>query len=193
MVRRALALAGFGAVLATAGCSGGIFAGQPSPSPVTVASVQTALDSSTMQSAHFRLTGTVALNSYRFDVTGDGVLQRTPFAMSMNMTLPLRGAPTFHAIIIGGLMYTREGSGKWTSTLERSTASPTAPTSYVGEERVGGELAWHIQSKDSEFIYDGWVRESDGYFVYLKVDNSTITVSLAFDKFNNSPVITAPK
>jgi hypothetical protein len=195
MAARALALLGFGVMLlSTAGCGGAsLFGGQPSPSPVTVESVNAAVENSTLESAHYRASGTFVYRAYRFDVTGDGVLQLAPvLAFSMNLTLPIRGAPTFHYISIRGRDYTRVNSGRWTSTPEAPTSSPAAPYVYVGEERVGGDLAWHIRSADSSRAFDEWVRESDGYYVYMSVSDPKYSLALAFDSYNQSPVITAP-
>lgn len=193
MFGRALAIVGFGLALSTAGCS--IFPDSPMPTPVTVDQVRAAFDNSNMKSAHFSVEGSFIKGANRFDVTGDGVLQRVPAeALQMNLivlTYSAQGDLHIEQITIGGRLYTRVGTGQWTSTPE--TASPTTPTSYVGEETIAATLAWHVRSAGSGNTYDMWVRESDGYIAYLKLTDPTgSTFNMSFNSYNNSPVVVAP-
>src|SRR5438552_17753653 len=88
MVRRALAAASFGLMALTTACNGGIFGEVPSPSPVTAASVRSAVNNSTMQNAHSRVTGTLGKQGNHFAVTGDGALEKPPAAaLSLNLTV----------------------------------------------------------------------------------------------------------
>jgi hypothetical protein len=196
MVRRALVPAAFGVLCLTSACGGAFFANVPSPSPVTAASVGTAVDNSTMQNAHFRITGTLGVQGNHFPITGDGVLQKSPsFALSLNMTVQTNtraGNLVVQEIVIGGRVYTRTGSGKWTSTPDSSTISPIAPTTYVGEESIGGTMTWHATTAEKGSTYDIWVRETDGYIVYIQFTDPASALTMNFDIYNKSPVITAP-
>ena len=177
------------------GCGGALFGSVPSPSPVTADSVRAAVDNSTMQNAHFRATGTVGVNGNHYPVTGDGVLQKSPsFALKLDLTVQGNSGATLvvHEVFVGGKDYVRVGNGKWTSTPDSSTSSPTAPTKYVGEETIGGTLTWHAQSVGSGNTYDIWVRETDGYIMYLQYTTTSSALTMTFDTFNQSPVITAP-
>ena len=147
-----------------------------------------------MMNAHFQVTGTVGVNGNHYPVTGDGVLQKSPsFALKLDITVQGNSGATIvlHEVFVGGKDYTRLGNGKWTSTPDTST-SPTAPTKYVGEETIGGTLTWHAQTVGSSNTYDIWVRETDGYIVYLQYTTASSALTMHFDTYNKSPLITAP-
>ena len=196
MVRRALVTAALGLLAVTTACSGGIFGSVPSPSPVTAASVRAAVDNSTMQNAHFRVTGTLGIQGNHFPITGDGVLERTPTtALSLNLTVQTNtraGNLTVQEVDIGGTVYTRVGNGKWTSAPDTSTSSPTTPTTYVGEEDIAGTMTWHAQSAQNGSTYDIWVRETDGYIVFLQYTTTASVFTMHFDTYNQSALITVP-
>ncbi len=196
MLRRALVTVALGLVAVTTACSGGIFGDVPSPSPVTAASVRAAVDNSSMDNAHFRVTGTLGIQGSHYPVTGDGVLEKNPTtALSLNLTVKTNtraGNVTVQEVEIGGMIYTRTGNGQWTSAPETSTFSPTAPTTYVGEEDIGGTTSWHARSADKGTTYDIWVRETDGYIVYLSFTDSKSMLTMNFDTYNQSALITVP-
>ncbi len=196
MLRRALVTVALGLVAVTTACSGGIFGDVPSPSPVTAASVRAAVDNSSMDNAHFRVTGTLGIQGSHYPVTGDGVLEKNPTtALSLNLTVKTNtraGNVTVQEVEIGGMIYTRTGNGQWTSAPETSTFSPTAPTTYVGEEDIGGTTSWHARSADKGSTYDIWVRETDGYIVYLSFTDSKSMLTMNFDTYNQSALITVP-
>jgi len=196
MVRRALATAAFGLLALTTACSGGLFGEVPSPSPITAASVRAAVDNSGMLNAHFRVTGTLGIQGNHFPVTGDGVLEKSPTsALSLNLTVKTNtraGNITVQEVLIGGQIYTRTGNGQWTSAPETSTFSPTAPTTYVGEEDIAGTTTWHARSADNGSTYDIWVRETDGYIVFLSFIDTKSSLTMTFDTYNESPLITVP-
>jgi hypothetical protein len=196
MGRRALVTAAFGVLCLTSACGGAFFSNVPSPSPVTADTVRNAVDNSTMQNAHFRVSGTLGIQGNHFPLTGDGVLQRTPStALSLNMTVETNtraGNLTVQEVVIGGRTYARLNGGKWTSTPDTSTISPTAPTTYVGEEAIGGVMTWHASTAEKGSTYDIWVRETDGYIVYIQFTDPASALTMNFDIYNKSPVITAP-
>jgi hypothetical protein len=196
MLRRALVTVALGLLALTTACSGGIFGSVPSPSPVTAASVRAAVDNSTMDNAHFRVTGTLGIQGNHFPVTGDGVLEKNPTtALSLNLAVKTNtraGTITVQEVEIGGMIYTRTGNGQWTSAPETSTFSPTAPTTYVGEEDIAGTTTWHARSADKGTSYDIWVRETDGYIVYLSFIDTKSSLSMNFDTYNQSALITVP-
>ena len=147
--RRTLATAGAVIALAAAACGSSVAdTPGPTPSPVTADSVRAAFDNSTMKNAHFNLSGTVIKKPSYYPVTGDGVLQRTPReALLMNLrvqTYTSMGVLKIQEVTIGGKLYTRVGTGRWTS--QRTTDSPVAPTTYVGEEIIDGTMVWHARS-----------------------------------------------
>jgi len=196
MVRRALTTASFGLLVLTTSCSGGLFGDVPSPSPVTAASVRSALDNSGMKNAHFRVTGTLGIQGNHFPVTGDGVLEKSPTtALSLNLTVKTNtraGNLTVQEVDIGGTVYTRVGNGQWSSAPDTSTSSPVVPTTYVGEESIAGTVTWHAQAAQNGTTYDMWVRETDGYIVYLSYTDTKSALNMSFDTYNESPLITVP-
>lgn len=149
-----------------------------------------------MLNAHFLVTGKVGIQGNHYPVTGEGVLEKSPAsALKMDLTVQGNGGATLvlHEVDIGGTLYTRLGNGKWTSTPDNSTSSPITPTKYVGEETIGGTLTWHAQSTSvGGNTYDIWVRETDGYIVYLQYTTTTSSFTMHFDIYNESPLITVP-
>lgn len=192
---RILATAGLVLALAAVAC-GSPAAANPVPAslPVTATSVRSAFDNSTMQNAHFKLHGTLIVKGTYFPVTGDGVLQLVPReALSMNFriqTYSSMGILKFQEVTIGGRVYSRTGTGRWTSKPE--TSSMLNLTSYVGEEIIGGAGVWHAQGTEKGSTTDVWIRESDGYIVRLSVKSKSGTLILEFDTYNKSRVITKP-
>ena len=198
MVRRALVTAALGLLALPTACGGALFGSVPSPSPVTAASVSAAFNNSTMTNAHFQVTGTIGVQDTHYPVTGDGVLQKSPaFALKLDLTVQGNSGATLvvHEVFVGGRDYTRLGNGKWTSTPDTSSSLET-PTKYVGEETIGGTLTWHAQSADEATgggnTYDIWVRETDGYIVFLQYTSPSSVLTMKFDTYNTSPAITAP-
>jgi len=196
MVRRALETAPLGLLALTAACGGAFFADVPSPSPVTASTVRAAVDNSDMKNAHFLATGTLGIQGNHYQITGDGVLEKSPTnALSLNLTVQTNtraGNLTVQEVVIGGRTYTRTGNGKWTSVPDTSTISPTAPTTYVGEEVIGGTMTWHASTAENGSTYDIWVRETDGYIVYLQFTDPKSALTMHFDTYNQSPLITVP-
>ena len=194
MVRLRLVIAVCALAFATSACGGALFGSVPSPSPVTAASVRAAVDNSSMKNAHFRVTGTIDTSGQDLGVTGDGVLQKSPnSAIKMTLTVQAPNGRTLviQEVSVDGRDYSRVGSGKWTSTPEGSS-SPTVPDTYVGEETIGGTATWHARSSASGKTYDIWVRQSDGYIAYLQFTDPNSVLTMSFDTYNQSPVITAP-
>ena len=193
--RRTLATAGAVIALAAAACGSSVAdTPGPTPSPVTADSVRAAFDNSTMKNAHFNLSGTVIKKPSYYPVTGDGVLQRTPReALLMNLrvqTYTSMGVLKIQEVTIGGKLYTRVGTGRWTS--QRTTDSPVAPTTYVGEEIIDGTMVWHARSTSAKSTYEIWVREDDGYVVKLGYAGTSGNFTMTFDTYNKSRAITAP-
>jgi len=195
LYRRALAIAGAVAVLASTSCgSPSAGAATPTPGPVTADSVRAAFYNSTMDNAHFRLFGTVIKNRTYYPVTGDGVLQLRPVeALVINtyLTTYSTRALKIQEVTIDGKIYTRLNAGKWTS--KPTAISPTAVTTYVGEEILNGVAVWHARSTPSRSTYDLWVRESDGFIVEIKYTSVNGTITMNFDSYNKSREIAAPK
>ena len=193
MLRRALVTAALGLLAVTTACGGALFGNVPSPSPVTAATVRAAVDNSTMENAHFRVTGTLGIQGNHFPLSGDGVLQRGPTpALSLNLTVQGNTNITVQEVVIGGNTYSRTGNGKWKSVPDTSTISPTAPTTYVGEEVIAGTMTWHASTAEKGSTYDIWVRETDGYIVFIQFTDPASALTMNFDTYNKSPVITAP-
>jgi hypothetical protein len=193
MVRRALVTAALFVLGLTSACGGAFFSNVPSPSPVTAATVRAAVDNSTMENAHFRVTGTLGIQGNHFPLSGDGVLQKSPApALSLNLTVQGNTNITVQEVVIGGNTYSRTGNGKWKSVPDTSTISPTAPTTYVGEEVIAGTMTWHASTAEKGSTYDIWVRETDGYIVYIQFTDPASALTMNFDTYNKSPVITAP-
>ena len=195
--RRALVVACAAVVLVTGAC-GSPVAGAPvaaTPGPVTADSIQAALNNSTMDSGHFRMHGTIIKNRVYFPVNGNGVLQQRPEeALLMNLSVQTFGNPPLlkmTEITVGGKIYSRVGSGHWSS--KASSSSILSITTYVGEEIISGAGVWHARSVEGKNTYDIWVRESDGYLVQLKFAGTSGSYTMEFFSYNKNPVIVAPK
>jgi hypothetical protein len=196
LYRRALAIVVAAVALASTSCGSPVaVASNPTPGPVTADSVRMAFSNSTMDNAHFRLRGTLVKNRTYYPFTGDGVYQLRPVeALFMNVNLQTysgHGATRIQDVTINGRLYTRTGSGKWTSAP--TTISPTAVTSYVGEEIMDGKAVWHARSEAGRTTYDLWIRESDSYIVQIKYGGVSSTFTMNFDSYNTSREIVTPK
>jgi hypothetical protein len=194
--RRALAVVGAFAALATTSCGSPVAgAPPPTPGPVTAASISAAFSNSTMDNAHFRLHGTAVSNRTYYPVTGDGVLQLRPVEALMQnsyfQTFTSRGALKIQEVTVAGRLYTRTGTGKWTS--KPTSLSVSEITVYVGEEILDGTAVWHARTNTSRSTYDLWIRESDAYIVQIKFISVSGSVTMDFDTYNKSREILAPK
>ena len=195
MYRGALVAAACGLLALSTACGGVLFGSVPSPSPVTAASIRDAVDNSTMKNAHFRVTGKFIVQGQYVSVNGDGILQKSP-ASAIEMTLTVEAASgrtlVVEEISANGRDYSRVNSGKWSSSPETNGSSPTTPDTYVGEETIAGTVTWHARSTNAGKTYDIWVRESDGYIAYLQVTDPSSVLTMTFDTYNQSPLVTAP-
>jgi hypothetical protein len=195
LFRRSLAMFGAAVALATTSCGSLAGASSPAAAPFTADSVRTAFDNSTMDNAHFNLHGTLIKSGAYYPITGNGVLQRRPVeGLQMNVylqTFSSAGTVRIQEVTINGRLYSRVGTGKWTS--KPTAVSPTALTTYVGEENVDGWRTWHARSGAGRTTYDLWIRESDGYIVQLKYASISGTFTMNFDSYNKSLQIGTPK
>ena len=198
LYRRTLAIAGTAVVLATAAC-GSPVAGAPVASPagpVTADSIRAAFTSSTMDSGHFRLHGTLIKNRVYFPTTGNGVLQLRPTeALLVNLSIQTFGTPPLlktTEITIGGKLYSRIGAGHWSSKAASGNSIVTI-TTYVAEEIISSVGVWHVRSVDGKSTYDIWIRESDGYLVQLKFAGASGGFTMEFFSYNKNPIIVAPR
>jgi len=57
----------------------------------------------------------------------------------------------------------------------------------------GPPAVWHARSTVGRSTFDIWIRETDGYPVQLVYASTSGTLTMNFNTFNKSPVITAPK
>jgi hypothetical protein len=148
-----------------------------------------------MDNAHFTLHGTLMKNrTFYYPITGNGVLQLRPVEALATSIYPQNygsHATKIQRVSIGGRLYTRNGTGRWTSAP--TPVSLTAITSYVGEEIINGTAVWHARTEAGRTTYDLWLRESDGYIVQVKYAGVGGTYTMIFDSYNNSPEIAAPK
>lgn len=196
LYRRMLAIVGAVVALAITSCGtpAGVAAG-PTPGPVTADSIRAAVNNSMMNSAHFRLHGTLIKNRTYYPFTGGGVLQLRPVeALDMTVNLQTftgKGSTSIRELTIDGRIYTRVGTGKWASAV--TGVSPIAMTSYVGEEIIDGKAVWHARTEAPRTTYDVWVRESDGFIVQIKYAGISGTFTMNFDIYNKSREIVAPK
>jgi hypothetical protein len=196
LYRRALAILGAAVALGSTSCGSPVaVASNPTPGPVTADSVRMAISNSTMDNAHFKVHGTLIKSRTYYPYTGDGVLQLRPVeALLMNVNLQTYGghvASVIHYVTIGGRLYTRTSTGKWSSTP--TSFSPTAIISYLGEEIMDGKAVWHARSEAGRATYDLWIRESDAYFVQMKYSGASGTYTVIFDSYNTSREIGVPK
>ena len=181
-------------VLAISGCGD-----QQSSQPpgFTFSSIKAALNKSNMKSAHFSVVGNVVRNGASYAIQGDGVLQRLPAAaVETNLTVLTNSAAgdvQLQQIQIGGKVYSRTGTGAWSSQPDTSTVSPLNPTGYSGEDSRNGQAVWHLRSSDALNSYDMWIRESDAYIVLISYkDSSGESLNFIMNSYNKSPVIIAP-
>jgi hypothetical protein len=196
--QRILATAGFVVVLATTACgvpAAGAVQSSPTPGPVTVDSIAAAFGNSLMDNGHFKMHGTFIRNRVYYPVTGDGVLQMRPQqALEMNLsiqTFSSQGILKIQEIAIGTRLYIRIGKGKWGQ--RRESASPTAPSTYLGEQIISGVAYWHTRSSSGSSSFELWIRETDGYPFQLQYASTSGTLIMNFNSYNKSPVIVAPK
>jgi hypothetical protein len=198
MWRRTLAIVTFGLALATAGCTSPLGGSHSSgPPPMTATNVNDAMNQSTMKNAHFTAEGFLASGANRYAFTGEGDMQQTPvFAMEMNLviqTYTAYGGVNVKIIDIGGRTYTRFGAGGWTSEADTQSFPSGTPTNYIGAETRAGVPVWHVEEVSDGNVQDIWVRESDGYIVYMTfTDASGSGFDLLMTSYNASPVIKAP-
>jgi hypothetical protein len=193
---RTLAMACTVVALATTGCgSSDAGAPGPTPTPITADSVRAAFNNSGMKSAHFKIHGTLIRKPGYYPMTGDGVFQLLPReALQTNISIQTYGPAgvlRIQEVNINGRLYTRLGTGRWTS--KASTDSPTTITKYVGEEIQAGTVVWHAQSVSAHSTYDVWIRESDGYIVQLALAQATGNLTFTFDSWDKSKAIAVPK
>jgi hypothetical protein len=194
--RRVLAIVGAIVALASTSC-GSPAAGAPvaTPGPVTADSIKAAFSNSTMDNAHFTLHGTAVKNRTYYPVTGDGVLQLRPVeALVQNshlQTFTSRSGLKIQEVTINGRLYSRIGTGKWTS--KATSLSVSEITTYVGEEILDGTAVWHARTNTSRSTYDLWIRETDAYIVQIKFISVSGSVTMSFDSYNKSREIVAPK
>ncbi len=53
-------------------------------------------------------------------------------------------------------------------------------------------MTWHASTAEKGSTYDIWVRETDGYIVFIQFTDPASALTMNFDTYNKSPVITAP-
>jgi hypothetical protein len=136
------------------------------------------------------------------DVHGDGALVYTsPGAGRLKVETTVTGQQvSYQDISINGIDYTfiAPGSGKWTAKKTSAGLGPdsftgTSAFKYVGEENLPSGKAWHAQAKDPDGnLFDGWIRESDGYPLKYQEAQQGNALILSFDKYNTGQSITAP-
>jgi hypothetical protein len=135
-------------------------------------------------------------------VNGDGnLVYTTPGAGRFKFQTAVAGQQiSFEDISINGNEYTfsTPGNGKWSS---HPSTSPLGPTSfagasdwkYVGEENLSQGKTWHATAKDKDGnLFDGWIRESDGYPVKYTLSQQGNALTLTFDKYNSGVTISPP-
>jgi hypothetical protein len=195
LYRRTLAIACAVVALVSTACGSPVAgASNPTPGPVTADSIRAALGNSTMANGHFVMHGTIIKSRVYYPVSGEGILQLTPreaLQMTTRIQTYATGVFKMQEVTIGGFLYTRIGSGRWTS--KPSSSSLIAITSYVGEEISDGAAVWHARSTAASTTYDVWIRESDGYIVRIVYANKTGKVTMTFDSYNLNREIAAPK
>jgi hypothetical protein len=196
LYRRSLALGGAILALTSSSCGSPVAgASNPTPGPVTAASVRAAFGNSTMDNGHFKLHGQIIHRPTYYPVTGDGVLELRPReALQMNLsvqTFSSSGTVKIREVNIGGTSYLRVGTGHWTS--KPTSSSPINLTTYVGEEIISGAGVWHARTGAGHNVYDVWVRESDGYIVQITYADTSGTFTMNFDSYNKSGEIPVPK
>jgi hypothetical protein len=195
LYRRTLAIVGAFVALASSACGSPVTgASTPTPGPVTAESVRAAFDNSTMTNAHFTVHGTLIKQRVYYPVSGEGIIQLAPreaLQMTIRVQTYTSGVLRIQEVTIGGYLYTKVGTGHWTSKV--TSDSPIALTSYVGEEIVSGTALWHARSTSGTSTYDVWVRESDGYIVQIVYASKSGRITMTFDYYNQSREIPVPK
>ncbi len=53
-------------------------------------------------------------------------------------------------------------------------------------------MTWHASTAENGSTYDIWVRETDGYIVYIQFTDPNSALTMNFDTYNQSPLITVP-
>src|SRR2546429_5557030 len=120
---------------------------------------------SDVRDAHATITGSG--NGVSF--VGEGVVVFRP-RRALSLHLQTRAGAVSAALDVlqvAGATYQRAGADeKWT----RTTTSPPDPTwsnatdpRLVGQERVAGDVAWHLRASRGQGPVEMWVRQRDGY------------------------------
>lgn len=181
-----------------AACGGpGATPGPPSPKDILAKPSH-----ANLKDAHFNVTGKFAGQGVSVDLTGDGELvYQSPGAGRFKFQTSVAGQTvSFEEISINGKDYTftQPGNGKWTSKASTSGLGPTSfdgssEFKYVGEESLPNGKAWHVKAKDKDGnLFEGWIRESDGYPLKYMITQDTNALTLTFDKYNTGVAISAP-
>ena len=165
-----------------------------------------------MHDCKFTVTGIAPLGDTPLAGSGVVVLKPKPAASWELDATDFTGAPvTFDIIRVDESMYTRNGPSElWKGGPVSPDDIPDAffgdplpiidafsgsnPVTYVGEEKIGGDAAWHIRTQDSVGTYDEWVRESDGVVsrLSLKAANTPSAVTIQCVGWNSGAVVAAP-
>jgi hypothetical protein len=150
---------------------------------------------SNVRNAH----ATVAGSGDGMTFQGDGlVVFRPRMALSLHLqtltgTLPAE----LDVLEVGGATYQRAATDqKWV----RSSTSPPDPTwenatdpRLIGQDRIGGDPAWHLRATRGSVPVDMWVRQHDGYPLRLVTPNGKgATFTFTFDRFNTGVQVDAP-
>jgi len=195
-------IAGLSATLVAAGllaaCGGpGTPLGPPSAKDVLAKPTH-----SSLKDAHFLVTGKFTSQGASVDITGDGALvYKAPGAGRFKFQTLVAGQQvSFEDISINGTDYTFSvpGNGKWTSRATTSGLGPNSFTgasdfTYVGEESLPKGKSWHARAKDKDGnLFDGWIRESDGYPLKYTITQQGNALTLSFDKYNSGESVAAP-
>ena len=195
-------VAALAAAALLAGCGGpGSPLGPPKPQDI----LAKPMHASSLKDAHFVVTGKFVNPSsggQPLDVHGDGALiYKSPGAGRLTVETIVTGLKVrYQDISINGVDYTfiAPGNGKWTAKTTNSGIGPNSFTgasdfNYVGEETLPNGKAWHATAKDKDGnLFDGWIRESDGYPLKYAITQQGNALNLSFDKFNTGASITAP-
>lgn len=157
---------------------------------------------SNLKDAHFKVTGKFVNQGVSVDLTGDGELvYKSPGAGRFKFQTSVAGQTvSFEEISIGGTDYTftQPGNGKWTSKASTSGLGPTSfngasDFKYVGEESLSSGKAWHAKAKDKDGnLFEGWIRESDGYPLKYVITQDSNALTLTFDKYNSGVTVSPP-
>jgi len=165
---------------------------QPSPSDLWGRPFQ-----SGARSAHATITATGAGNGETLQ--GDGtVIFKPRTAMSLSLRTRVGSLPgELDVLLVDGVTYQRAAvDQKW----QRSSAPPPDPTwtgatepRLVGEDAVGGDLAWHLRATRRGSPVEMWVRERDGFPLQVVTRNGAGTVfRFVYDRFNTATTVAAP-